>query len=134
MKKTELLSPAGNLETLKIAVQNGADAIYMAGKKFGARAFSENFNDDEIIMSYTKYNEIFNTNYNSLNYHEFTPVEVSFTYYYFYDLNKEKAVYTVDLTITKLIDGNVFYVSDYLGIEPYEVISVINPKLKRVIR
>ena len=49
MKKTELLSPAGNLETLKVAVQNGADAIYMAGKKFGARAFSENFNDDEII-------------------------------------------------------------------------------------
>lgn len=49
MKKTELLSPAGNLETLMVAVQNGADAIYMAGKKFGARAFSENFNDDEII-------------------------------------------------------------------------------------
>ena len=36
MKKTELLSPAGNLETLMVAVQNGADAIYMAGKKFGA--------------------------------------------------------------------------------------------------
>ena len=49
MKKIELLSPAGNLETLMVAVQNGADAIYMAGKKFGARAFSENFNDDEII-------------------------------------------------------------------------------------
>ena len=42
MRKTELLSPAGNLETLMVAVQNGADAIYMAGKKFGARAFSEN--------------------------------------------------------------------------------------------
>lgn len=45
----ELLSPAGDIEKLKIAVQNGADAIYMAGKKFGARAFSKNFDDDEIL-------------------------------------------------------------------------------------
>ena len=45
----ELLSPAGDIEKLKIAVQNGADAIYMAGKKFGARAFSKNFEDDEIL-------------------------------------------------------------------------------------
>ena len=57
MRKTELLSPAGNLETLMVAVQNGADAIYMAGKKFGARAFSKNFNDDEIIeaINYCSY-------------------------------------------------------------------------------
>lgn len=49
MKKVELLSPAGDLEKLKIAVLNGADAVYMAGKKFGARAFSKNFEEDEII-------------------------------------------------------------------------------------
>lgn len=45
----ELLSPAGDIEKLKVAVQNGADAIYMAGKNFGARAFSKNFENDEII-------------------------------------------------------------------------------------
>lgn len=45
----ELLSPAGDIEKLKTAVQNGADAIYMAGKKFGARAFSKNFEEDEIL-------------------------------------------------------------------------------------
>ncbi len=49
MKKVELLSPAGDLEKLKIAVLNGADAVYMAGKKFGARAFSKNFDENEII-------------------------------------------------------------------------------------
>lgn len=49
MKKIELLSPAGDLEKLKIAVLNGADAVYMAGKKFGARAFSKNFDENEII-------------------------------------------------------------------------------------
>lgn len=47
--RPELLSPAGNLETLKIAVQNGADAVYVAGKKFGARNYADNFNDEEIV-------------------------------------------------------------------------------------
>lgn len=49
MKKVELLSPAGNFDSLKIAVENGADALYFAGKKFGARAFSNNFEYDEIV-------------------------------------------------------------------------------------
>ena len=47
----ELLSPAGNMECLKEAVQNGADAIYLGGKNFGARAFSKNFNDEEIVKA-----------------------------------------------------------------------------------
>lgn len=48
MKKTELLAPAGNLERLQVALQYGADAVYMAGKKFGLRAFAENFDEDEL--------------------------------------------------------------------------------------
>lgn len=46
--KTELLSPAGDLETLKYAINNGADAVYIGGKKFGARAFATNFTNEEI--------------------------------------------------------------------------------------
>ena len=49
MKKVELLSPAGNFECLVSAVQNGADAVYIGGKKFGARAFANNFDYDEMI-------------------------------------------------------------------------------------
>ena len=45
----ELLAPAGNLEAVKVAIDNGADAIYCAGKKFGARAFINNLSDEEII-------------------------------------------------------------------------------------
>ncbi len=41
--KIELLAPAGNPEKLKFAVKYGADAVYMAGKQFGLRAFSKNF-------------------------------------------------------------------------------------------
>jgi len=44
----ELLSPAGNMEKLKTAFRYGADACYMAGKKFGLRAFSGNFEEDEL--------------------------------------------------------------------------------------
>lgn len=44
----ELLSPAGNMECLKSAVNNGADAVYLGGKHFGARAFAGNFTNDEL--------------------------------------------------------------------------------------
>ena len=48
MHKVELLAPAGNLEKLKFAVHYGADAVYMAGKKYGLRAFAGNFSEDEL--------------------------------------------------------------------------------------
>lgn len=49
MERIELLAPAGNLECLKVAVNNGADAVYIGGQSFSARAFADNFNDVEII-------------------------------------------------------------------------------------
>lgn len=47
-KKIELLAPAGSFECLTAAVQSGADAVYFAGKKFGARGYADNFSEDEI--------------------------------------------------------------------------------------
>ncbi len=49
MKKPEILAPAGNMECLRAAIIAGADAIYIGGYMFGARAFSNNFSDEEII-------------------------------------------------------------------------------------
>lgn len=49
MKKPELLAPAGNLEKLKMALLYGADAVYMGGKAFGLRAFSDNFSEEEML-------------------------------------------------------------------------------------
>lgn len=46
--KMELLAPAGNMDCLKAAVQSGADAVYFAGKQFGARSFADNFSEEEI--------------------------------------------------------------------------------------
>lgn len=48
MRKPELLAPAGDLEKLKIAITYGADAVYLAGKQFGLRAFAGNFTREEM--------------------------------------------------------------------------------------
>ena len=48
MRTVELLSPAGDLERLKMAVAYGADAVYLAGKEFGMRAGAANFSDDDL--------------------------------------------------------------------------------------
>ena len=48
MKKIELLAPAGNFECLKQAVNNGANAVYLGGSLFSARAFADNFDLEEV--------------------------------------------------------------------------------------
>ncbi len=52
MKRTrklpELLAPAGSFDALVAAILGGADAVYLGGLRFGARAFAENFGDDEL--------------------------------------------------------------------------------------
>jgi len=59
MKKVELLAPAGSLDSLYAAVQNGADAIYMGGTKFSARAYASNFDEDNMIKA-IEYCRIYN--------------------------------------------------------------------------
>ena len=48
MAKLELLSPAGDMERLHMAVRYGADAVYLAGTSFGMRSFAGNFDDEEL--------------------------------------------------------------------------------------
>ncbi len=48
IKKAELLAPAGNFEKLEIAIHYGADAVYLGGRDFSLRNFSENFTDKEL--------------------------------------------------------------------------------------
>ena len=49
LKKHELLVPCGNMECLYQAIHNGADAVYLGCKSFGARRFASNFDSSEII-------------------------------------------------------------------------------------
>ncbi len=48
MRKIELLSPAGNMDKLEMAIRYGADAVYCAGQAFGLRANSANFTNEEL--------------------------------------------------------------------------------------
>ena len=45
-RKIELLAPAGSRDALAAAVENGANAVYLAGSRFGARAYADNFDED----------------------------------------------------------------------------------------
>lgn len=49
----ELLAPAGSWESLKAAVESGANAVYLAGKGFGARAFADNFDNEALQEAVT---------------------------------------------------------------------------------
>ena len=49
MKKIELLSPAGDYNSFLAAISCGADAVYLSGDKFGARAYAKNFSKEELI-------------------------------------------------------------------------------------
>jgi hypothetical protein len=49
--RPELLSPAGNFEKLKAAIRYGADAVYLAGRRFGMRSAADNFSDEELYAA-----------------------------------------------------------------------------------
>ncbi|WP_026669831.1 peptidase U32 family protein [Butyrivibrio sp. AE3006] len=51
MNKVELLAPAGNYETMLGAFAAGADAVYLGGQGFGARAFADNFTEEEVVSA-----------------------------------------------------------------------------------
>ena len=107
MKKIELLSPAGDFEKLKTAIHFGCDAVYFAGKRFGLRAFSDNFDDDEIIKA-IKYAHDYNVKvYITVNIlahnDDFNGL---LDYLKFLDQNKADGVIVSDLGIAKLVLDN----------------------------
>ena len=51
LNKTEILAPAGNFEAVKAAVNAHADAVYLGGSLFSARAFAGNFDEAELLRT-----------------------------------------------------------------------------------
>ena len=51
MNEVELLAPAGDYDCFMAAMLGGADAVYLSGEKFGARAYAKNFNTDELVKA-----------------------------------------------------------------------------------
>ena len=49
MKKPEILSPGGSIDSIHAAINAGCDAVYVSGKKYGARAFADNPDDMALV-------------------------------------------------------------------------------------
>lgn len=49
MKRVELLSPVGNFKSLLACINAGCDAVYLSGNRFGARAYADNFDENELL-------------------------------------------------------------------------------------
>ena len=54
-RKIEILAPAGSYESLKAAICAGADAIYVGGSQFGARAYAKNLAQDDMLQAIDTY-------------------------------------------------------------------------------
>ena len=48
-RDVEILAPAGSIESLKAAILAGADAVYIGGTQFGARAYAKNLSEEELL-------------------------------------------------------------------------------------
>ena len=104
MKKIELLSPVGNMDMLYQAIHNGADAVYLAGKNYGARKFANNFTDEELIsaINYSHlYGVLVYVTINTLIYEE--EIENFIKYVEFLHKNNVDAVIMQDIGMIKLV-------------------------------
>ncbi|MBQ9011923.1 MAG: U32 family peptidase [Bacilli bacterium] len=104
MNKPELLSPAGNMDALKAAIHNGADAVYLSGKQYGARAYADNFTEQQLINA-IKYAHIYDVKVyvttNTLIYED--EIEDFVKYLKFLYLNGVDAVLMQDIGMISLI-------------------------------
>lgn len=104
MKKPELLSPAGSKEAFYAAIEAGCDAVYIGGYSFGARAFANNFSDEEITecISYAHiYGVKVYVTVNTIVYEE--EVELFLNYVDFLHRNNVDAIIIQDLGMFDLV-------------------------------
>ena len=50
-RNVEILAPAGSMECLRAAVAAGADAVYLGGIRFGARAYAQNLSEEDLVQA-----------------------------------------------------------------------------------
>ena len=104
MKKPELLAPAGSMKAFYAAIEAGCDAVYIGGYSFGARAFSDNFSNEEIIecINYAhKYGVKVYVTVNTLIFEN--EVEIFLNYIDFLHQNNIDAIIVQDLGMFDLI-------------------------------
>ncbi len=106
-RKFEVLAPVGSMEMLHAAVQNRADAVYLAGSDFGARKYADNFSNEELIeainYAHQRNVDVFVT-INTLIYnHEFEKLKEYIDFLY---VNNVDAVIVQDIGVLEFIRKN----------------------------
>lgn len=100
--KVELLAPAGSWEALVAAINNGADAVYLGGKNFSARAFANNFDHDELIKAVNYAHE--------LNVKVYITLNTLITDFEFENVKKEiDFLYSINVDALIIQDLGVYY-------------------------
>lgn len=139
MNLKELLAPAGSYEIFRIAINAGADAVYLAGHRYGARAFAQNFTSEELekAVEYAHLNgaQIHVTVNTLINNSEIIPVLKYLHYLYRIGVD---AVIVQDLGIvniaSKFIPNLEIHSSTQMTIRDYDsIIWAYNNGIKRVI-
>ena len=139
MPTVELLVPVGNELALRAAVQNGADAVYLAGKQYGARAFAGNFDDKQIVeaIKYCHYHEV--KVYVTMNTVCFpSEIETAFLYAKFLAENNVDALIIQDFglleVLRKRLPNLVLHASTQMHLHNINSIKVIKSMgIKRVV-
>ncbi|MCJ7517710.1 MAG: U32 family peptidase [Methanomassiliicoccales archaeon] len=122
----ELLAPAGSKDSLKAAILGGADAVYLAGKQFGARRLAENFTDSELkgalALAHDNHVKVFATVNTLVKENE---LSTAFSYLDYLSSIEVDAVIVQDRGIVTLIKDNFsmpIHASTQMGIHSPECI------------
>ena len=139
MKKPELLAPVGSMEALYAAIEAGCDAVYLSGKKYGARVFANNFLDMELIDA-IKYSHLYGVKVyvtvNTIIYEE--EVDDFLAYIDFLHSNNVDAVIMQDIGMVDLV-GKLYpnleiHISTQMHVHNLEGVKFFeNMGLKRVV-
>jgi len=134
----ELLAPAGSKDSLKAAILGGADAVYLAGKQFGARRLAENFTNSELkgalALAHDNHVKVFVTVNTLVKENELSAV---FSYLDYLSSIEVDAVIVQDRGIVTLINDNFsmpIHASTQMGIHSPEcIIWAAKQGMERVI-
>ena len=137
--KYELLSPAGNMECLIAAIEAGCDAVYIGGKRFGARSFADNFTKEEIIEA-INYAHLYGVKvYVTLNIIVYeSEVDDFINYVRFLHKNNVDAIIMQDLGMMDLVRKKFpnleIHASTQMNIHTFEGAKILNDLgIKRVV-
>lgn len=98
------------LWSYKLTVNNGA--LYTISPGYVLHDTSKGLSGNQVLMGYQMYNDLFGTKYNADNLGTFKPQTVTLSQYEYHDMEKSSPLFTMEVRITGLYNGNTMYVGD----------------------